>query len=72
MSLSSMDIVSALAGGLIMIKGAKMLHRLNNELPWYNDYVSLILGGLGTLSLCNGVHGIASIAGLPKSEFCKM
>lgn len=69
---TTMDIVSAVAGGLIMIKGAKMLHNLNNEIPWYNDCVSIIVGGLGALSLWNGVHSIAGRFGLPKSEFCRM
>lgn len=69
---TTMDIVSAVAGGLIMIKGAKMLHGLNNELPWYKDYVSVIVGSLGALSLWNGVHSIAGRSGLPKSQFCRM
>ena len=68
----TIDIVSAVAGGLIMIKGAKMLHGLNNELPWYKDYVSIIVGSLGALNLWNGVHSIAGRSGLPKSEFCRM
>ena len=69
---TTMDIVTAVAGGLIMIKSARVLYSLNNELPWYKDYVSTIIGSLGAISLWNGVHSIAGRAGLPKSEFCRM
>ena len=43
---TSIDIFSAVAGGLIMIKGSKILHSLNNELSWYDDYLSLLIGGM--------------------------
>ncbi len=69
---SSVDIVTAVAGGLLMIKGARMLHKLNCELPFYKDYVSIFIGSIGALSLWNGAHGIACRAGLQKSKFCSM
>lgn len=67
---TTIEIVSAVAGGLIMIKGAKMLHNLNSDLSWYNDYLSILIGGMGAVSLLNGIHSIAGKAGLPKIEFC--
>ena len=71
-TLTTIEIVSAVTGGLIMIKGAKMLHGLNSDLSWYNDYLSILIGGIGAVSLWNGIHCIAGRAGLPKTEFCGM
>ena len=66
------DIVSGVAGGLLMIKGAKILHGVNSELPWHKDYLSILIGGMGVASLWNGFHCIAGRVGLSKTEFCKM
>lgn len=69
---TTMDIVSSVTSGLLMIKGARILHDINNELPWYNDYLSIIIGGVGLLSLWDGIHCIAGRASLSKMKFCKM
>ena len=66
---TSIDIFSAVAGGLIMIKGSKILHSLNNELSWYDDYLSLLIGGMGVVSVWRGIHCIAIKAGLQKWIF---
>ena len=69
---STFNMVSAVAGGLMIIKGAKWLRSLNDEIPWYKDYISFIVSGIGAVSLCKGVHRIVIRAGLSKSYFCKM
>jgi hypothetical protein len=71
-SLTTLDIVTAFAGGLLMIKGVKILRSLNSYRPWYKDHCSVILGTIGIVSLFDGVHGIAGRVGLPKSNICRM